>query len=104
MSNRRRFTASANCVCITSRSGANPHFFTRERAALEWTEVLTKLPEHGVSDDIFQQVRGELSEQEISDLSFAVMLINAWNRMNIGFKTVPGSADAVFGFDKAGLN
>lgn len=79
-------------------------FSPRERAALAWTEVLTKLPEHGVPDDIYERVRGQLSEKEISDLTFAVMLINAWNRLNIGFKTVPGSADAMLGLDKAGLN
>ena len=79
-------------------------FAPRERAALAWTEVLTKLPEQGVPDEIYDRVRTQLSEKEISDLSFAVMVINAWNRLNVGFKTVPGSADAKYGLDKAGLN
>ncbi|RWM77855.1 MAG: carboxymuconolactone decarboxylase family protein [Mesorhizobium sp.] len=79
-------------------------FAPRERAALAWTEVLTKLPDQGVSDEIYERVRTQLSEKEISDLSFAVMLINSWNRLNVGFKTVPGSADAMYGLDKAGLN
>jgi AhpD family alkylhydroperoxidase len=79
-------------------------FTPRERAALAWTEVLTKLPEQGVPDEIYDRVRTQLSEKEISDLSFAVMVINSWNRLNIGFKTVPGSADAMYGLDKAGLN
>jgi AhpD family alkylhydroperoxidase len=79
-------------------------FTPRERAALAWTEVLTKLPEQGVPDEIYDRVRTQLSEKEISDLSFAVMVINSWNRLNVGFKTVPGSADAVYGLDKAGLN
>ncbi|TJW32488.1 MAG: carboxymuconolactone decarboxylase family protein, partial [Mesorhizobium sp.] len=76
----------------------------RERAALAWTEVLTKLPDQGISDEIYERVRTQLSEKEISDLSFAVMLINSWNRLNVGFKTVPGSADGMYGLDKAGLN
>lgn len=42
--------------------------------------------------------------REISDLSFAVMVINLWNRLNVGFKTVPGSGDAMYGLDKAGLD
>jgi AhpD family alkylhydroperoxidase len=74
-----------------------------ERAALAWTEVLTRLPEQGVPDDIYERVRTQLSEKAISDLSFAVMVINAWNRLNVGFKTVPGSADTMYGLDKAGL-
>jgi AhpD family alkylhydroperoxidase len=79
-------------------------FIPRERAALAWTEVLTKLPEQGVPDDIYERVRGQLSEKEISDLTFVVMLINSWNRISVGFKTVPGSSDAAFGLDKAGLS
>jgi AhpD family alkylhydroperoxidase len=79
-------------------------FASRERAALAWTEALTRLPEQGVPDELFERVRGQLSEKEISDLSFAITLINSWNRINIGFKTVPGSSDAAFGLDKAGLS
>jgi hypothetical protein len=43
-------------------------------------------------------------EEEISDLAFAVMTINAWNRLNVAFRTVPGSSDAAFGLDKAELS
>jgi len=78
-------------------------FAPRERAALAWTEILTKLPEHGVSDEIYERVRTQLSEKELSDLTFDVMAINAWNRANVAFKTVPGSADKAFGLDKANL-
>ena len=79
-------------------------FTPRERAVLAWTEVLTKLPEQGVPDEIYDRVRTQLSEKEITDLSFAVMVINAWNRLNVGFKSVPGSADAMYGLNKAGLS
>ncbi|MZQ81476.1 carboxymuconolactone decarboxylase family protein [Paenibacillus sp. 5J-6] len=78
-------------------------FAPRERAALAWTEILTKLPEHGVPDEVYDRVRGQFSEKELSDLSFSIMAINAWNRINVGFRTVPGSADAAFGLAKAGL-
>ncbi|TEA77738.1 carboxymuconolactone decarboxylase family protein [Allopusillimonas ginsengisoli] len=78
-------------------------FAPRERAALAWAEVLTKLPEHGVADDLYERVRTQLSEKELSDLTFDVMAINAWNRANVAFKTVPGSADKAFGLDKANL-
>ncbi|MBX5203253.1 carboxymuconolactone decarboxylase family protein [Rhizobium sp. NZLR1] len=79
-------------------------FVPRERAALAWTEALTKLPEGGIPDEIYERVRGQLSEKEISDLTFVVMAINAWNRVNVGFRTVPGSADKAYGLDKSGLN
>lgn len=78
-------------------------FAPRERAALAWTEALTQIPAHGVPDDIYERVRTQLSEKELSDLSFVVMNINAWNRVNIGFQTVPGSLDKAFGLDKANL-
>jgi len=78
-------------------------FSPRERAALGWTEVLTKIPEQGVPDNVYDLVRTQLSEKEISDLSFVVMAINAWNRVNVGFRTVPGSHDKAFGLDKAKL-
>ncbi|WP_240702975.1 carboxymuconolactone decarboxylase family protein [Cohnella luojiensis] len=65
-------------------------FTPRERAALAWTEILTKLPEHGVPDDIYDLVRGQLSEKEISDLTFAVISVNGWDRINVGFKTEAG--------------
>ena len=78
-------------------------FIPRERASLTWAEILTKLPEQGVPDDIYERVRTQLSEKELSDLTFHVMSTNAWNRLNIGFKTVPGSSDKAFGLDKAML-
>lgn len=78
-------------------------FSPRERAALAWTEALTKLADGGVPDAIYDSVRGELSEQEISDLTFRIMAINAWNRISVAARTVPGSADKVYGLDKAGL-
>jgi AhpD family alkylhydroperoxidase len=82
----------------------SPLFESRERAALAWAEVLTKLPEGGVPDDLYERVRGQFSEKELSDLTFAVMAINAWNRAGVAFRATPGSADKVYGLDKAGLS
>ena len=79
-------------------------FSARERAALEWTEAVTRLGEHGVPDRVYDAVRAELTEQEIVDLTFEVMLINGWNRLSIAFQAVPGSADALYGLAKAGLS
>ena len=79
-------------------------FLPRERAALAWTEALTQLPPQGVPDEIYDRVRTQLSEKEISDLTFLVMAINAWNRIHVGFRIVPGTADKAYGLDKAGLS
>ncbi|MGO4762680.1 carboxymuconolactone decarboxylase family protein [Cupriavidus sp. 2KB_3] len=78
-------------------------FSPRERAALAWTEALTHLPAGGVPDDIYERVRTQYSEKELSDLTFLVGAINAWNRLNVAFQMVPGSSDKAFGLDKANL-
>ncbi len=78
-------------------------FVPRERAALAWTEAVTKLPDGGIADELYERVRGQFSEQEVSDLTFSIMVINAWNRAGIAFKAVPGSVDKLYGLDKAGL-
>lgn len=78
-------------------------FTPRERAALEWTEALTILSPQGVPDAVYESVRAQLSESEISDLSFLIIGINGWNRLNVAFRTAPGSADKAYGLDKAGL-
>ena len=79
-------------------------FSARERAALAWTEALTRIPEGGVSDALFDSVRTQLSEKEISDLTFEIMAINGWNRASIAFRVEPGSLDKMYGLDKAGLS
>jgi AhpD family alkylhydroperoxidase len=78
-------------------------FSPRERAALAWAEVLTRLPEQGVPDDLYERVRTQFSDKELSDLTCAVMAINGWNRANVAFRTVPGSLDKPWGLDKANL-
>ena len=81
----------------------SPLFDAREQAALEWTEALTRIAPHSVSDEIYARVRQQFTEGEIADLTFAIMAINAWNRANIAFRTVPGSIDRMYGLDKANL-
>ena len=87
-------------VAIWRESGL---FSPRERAALAWTEALTRLAPTGVSDADYAEAREQFSEKELSDLSFRVMAINGWNRINVAFRSVPGSQDKAFGLDKAGL-
>jgi AhpD family alkylhydroperoxidase len=79
-------------------------FDERERAALEWTELLTR-PDaaHGISDEAFAALSAHFSEREVSDLTLAIAAINAWNRLGIGFRPEPGALDKAFGLDKPGL-
>jgi AhpD family alkylhydroperoxidase len=68
-----------------------PFYSDRERAALEWTEALTLISENDVPDELFEAVREHFSEEEIVNLSLAVITINGWNRLAIPFRSVPGS-------------
>jgi AhpD family alkylhydroperoxidase len=79
----------------------SPLFDAREKAAFAWTEALTHLPAHGIADAVYDAARAQFSEKELTDLTYAVMAINAWNRLNIAFPNVPGSKDKMFGLDKA---
>lgn len=68
-----------------------PFFTDRERAALEWTEELTLISQHDVPDELYERVRKQFSEEELVNLSVAIVLINGWNRLAIPFRSVPGS-------------
>jgi AhpD family alkylhydroperoxidase len=61
-------------------------YTVRERAALAWTEALTKIADTHAPDDVYDQVRSVFSEDELISLSAAIAMINAWNRISIGFR------------------
>jgi AhpD family alkylhydroperoxidase len=81
----------------------SPLFSDKERAALEWTEAVTKIAE-GIPEGLCEKLRAQFSEKEMSELTFAIGIINVWNRLNISSPTTPGSLDAMLGLTKAGLN
>lgn len=81
----------------------SPLFTPRERAALAFTEALTRIAPTGISDELYAEVSEQFSDKELSTLTFRVMSINAWNRANVAFRTVPGTHDKVFGLERAGL-
>ncbi|MBU6469756.1 MAG: carboxymuconolactone decarboxylase family protein [Gammaproteobacteria bacterium] len=66
-----------------------PFFTDRERAALAWTEALTRIRK-GVSDELYAEVRKHFSEKEIVDLSLCIIAINGWNRLAIPFRAKVG--------------
>jgi AhpD family alkylhydroperoxidase len=61
-------------------------FTERERAALAWVEALTWITDDHASDDVYAEVRRHFAEEELVALSIAVSMINAWNRLAIGFR------------------
>jgi AhpD family alkylhydroperoxidase len=62
-----------------------PFFDARERAALSWTEALTRLTDNLVTEELFEQVQACFSDRELSDLTLAIATINAWNRFGVAF-------------------
>lgn len=68
-----------------------PFFTARERAALKWTDTLTRLADGGVPDEIYEDTRAHFSEAELVNLTMAVIAINGWNRLAIGFRAEVGS-------------
>ena len=68
-----------------------PFFSERERAALEWTEAITRVADTHVPDDVYQRVRQLFDERELVALTFAAVAINAWNRLAIAFRAPAGT-------------
>lgn len=67
-------------------------FDERERAALAWAESVTKVSTTGVPDDVYQLAHSVFEEKELVDLTIAISLMNAYNRMAISFRNTPQAA------------
>lgn len=68
-----------------------PFFTDRERVALEWTEALTRLTEMHPPEELEARVAAMFDEDEIVALTFAVVVINSWNRLVVPFHSAVGS-------------
>ncbi len=68
-----------------------PFFTPRERAALAWTEAVTQIDHHHVSDELYSLARKHFSEKELVNLTMAVIAINGWNRLAITFRSLAGT-------------
>ena len=68
-----------------------PYYSERERAALEWAEAVTLVSATHVPDGVYERVRAQFSEQEIANLTLAVAMANAWNRLGVSLRAVPGA-------------
>ncbi|NBF05846.1 carboxymuconolactone decarboxylase family protein [Pseudomonas sp. Fl5BN2] len=67
----------------------SPFFTPRERAALAWTEALTRLSETHAPDADYEWLTSQFSASECVDLSMAISTINSWNRLAVGFRKLP---------------
>jgi AhpD family alkylhydroperoxidase len=67
-----------------------PYYSDRERAALAWTEAVTRVADGHVPDAVYDEARTHFSEKELADLTLAVAAINAWNRLAIAARVEPG--------------
>src|SRR5688500_17878596 len=68
-----------------------PFFTDRGRAALEWTEVVTRIGDTHVPDEMYERARQNFDEAELVQLTFAVVVINSWNRLAMSFRAPAGS-------------
>ena len=68
-----------------------PFFTDRERAALQWTETITRIGDTHAPDDEYELLRKHFTEKELVDLTIAIIAINGWNRLAITFRAVPGT-------------
>ena len=68
-----------------------PFFSERERAALAWTEAVTRVAETHVPDATYEWARSQFTEKELADLTLAIAAINGWNRLSIAFRKEAGT-------------
>ncbi len=71
-----------------------PFYTERERAALAWTEAVTLVSETHVPDEVYELARKQFSEAELVNLTMAIVAINGWNRLEIGFRGIAGTHSA----------
>jgi AhpD family alkylhydroperoxidase len=69
----------------------SPYYTDRERAALAWTEAVTKIREGHAPDEVYENAAKQFTEKELADLTLAITTINAWNRLAIAARSVPGT-------------
>ena len=70
--------------------GDSPYYTDRERAAFAWTEAVTNIRDGHVPDEVYEKVRPLFTDKELADLTLAITTINAWNRLAISARSVPG--------------
>jgi AhpD family alkylhydroperoxidase len=81
-------------VLVPAWREAGQIFGEQEKAALAWAEAVTQLGDHGVSDGDYEAASAAFNEKQLADLTIAIGLMNAYNRMAISFRATPMAAAA----------
>ena len=84
--------AADKLVLVPVWRDAGEVFSERERSALAWTETVTRVAETGVPDADYEAAAAEFSEKELADLTYAIGLMSAFNRLGISFRSIPAAA------------
>jgi AhpD family alkylhydroperoxidase len=87
----RAFGESEQRLYLLNAWREAPFYTERERAALAWTEAVTLISESHASDENYLAAREQFSEQELVNLTMAIISINGWNRLAISFRAEPGN-------------
>lgn len=88
----KRGLAVDKLVLVPAWREAGAVFSTRERSALAWTETVTQVAQTGVPDADYAAAAAEFSDKELADLTYAIGLMNAFNRFGISFRSTPAAA------------
>ena len=84
----RRLGESEERIYLLDAWREAPCYTEMERAALAWTEAVTRL-QGGVPDEVFEEARAQLGDEGLANLTAAVAVINAWNRISIAYRFPP---------------
>ena len=88
-SNARRASERQERLDLVAVWREAPCFTARERAALAWAEAVTTIAETHVSDDAYAEAKAQFSDEELVNLTTAVIAINGWNRVCVTFRVMP---------------
>lgn len=83
----RRAGETEQRLYLLSAWRESPLYSDRERAALAWTECLTRVATDGAPDEVYAAVQAQFAPKEIVDLTILIGLINLWNRLAIGMRS-----------------
>jgi AhpD family alkylhydroperoxidase len=73
----------------------SPFYSDRERAALAWTDAVTRIADTRAADEVYERCKPHFSDRELADLTFAIAGMNAWNRLSIAARLTPRAAHDV---------
>jgi AhpD family alkylhydroperoxidase len=79
-------------LLVSAWDEAGSLFSDQEKAALKWAEVVTRVSDTHVPDEAYAEARAAFTEKQLADLTIAVGLMNAYNRVAVSFRAVPLAA------------